>query len=57
MNIHIQTRYTKWSGKQWFFETYRSLGEICGELLEGRGAQFAIAGHVFSIIIHWKEYR
>jgi hypothetical protein len=26
-------------------------------LLEGRGIQFAIAGHVFSIIIHWKEHR
>jgi hypothetical protein len=26
-------------------------------LLEGRGVQFAIAGHVFSIIIHWKEHR
>jgi hypothetical protein len=56
MNLHIQTRYDKWSN-QWFFETYRSLGEICGELLEGHGIQFAIAGHVFSIIIHWKEYR
>jgi hypothetical protein len=26
-------------------------------LLEGHGIQFAIAGHVFSIIIHWKEHR
>jgi hypothetical protein len=25
-------------------------------LLEGRGVQFAIAGHVFTIIIHWKEH-
>jgi len=55
MNLHIQTRYDKWNN-QWFFDSYRSLGEICGELLEGRGVQFAIAGHVFSIIIHWKEH-
>jgi hypothetical protein len=56
MNLHIQTRYDKWNN-QWFFDTYRSLGEICGELLEGHGIQFAIAGHVFTIIIHWKEHR
>ena len=55
MNLHIQTRYAKWEN-QWFFEKNRSLGEICGELLEGRDIQFAIAGHVFNIIIHWKEY-
>jgi hypothetical protein len=62
MNLHIQTRYDKWKSKWYdnrrlYFDTYRSLGEICGELLEGRGIQFAIAGHVFSIIIHWKEHR
>jgi hypothetical protein len=55
MNLHIQMRYDKW-GSQWSFETYHSIGEICGELLDGRGVQFAIAGHVFSIIVHWKEY-
>jgi hypothetical protein len=56
MNLHIQTRYDKWNN-QWFFDSYRSLGEIYGELLEGHGIQFAIAGHVFNIIIHWKEHR
>ena len=56
MNLHIQTRYSKWEN-QWFFETYRSQGEICGALRSGNGVQFGIAGHVFTIEIHWKGYR
>ena len=55
MNIHIQTAYDKWNN-QWFFETYLSLAEICGELRSGPGIQFAIAGHVFNIEIHWRAY-
>ena len=57
MNIHIQTRYTKWSGKQWFFDSYRSgTGLDDNVLLWGRSIQIAIAGHVFTLSIHWKKY-
>jgi hypothetical protein len=56
MNIHIQTRYTKWSGKQWFFITYRSGQELHDFMLWGRGFAMCIAGHVLTLRIHWRIY-
>ena len=56
MNLHIQTRYNKWKGKQWFFETYHSGQELQDFMLWGRGFTLCVAGHHLTIRIHWKEY-
>jgi len=56
MNIHIQTRYQKWRGKQWFFDTYRSGQELHDFMIWGRGFELCIFGHAFTLRIHWRTY-
>jgi len=57
MNLLISTRYHNWKNKKWFFDTYGTLSEVNGELLQGKGFQCAIRGHVFTISIDWKKYQ
>jgi hypothetical protein len=56
MNIHIQTRYFRWGGKEWFFDTYQSGQELPDIMLLGRGFDVCVYGYLFSIRIHWRIY-
>jgi hypothetical protein len=56
MNIHIQTRYFRWGGGEWFFDTYQSGQELPDIMLLGRGFDVCVYGYLFSIRIHWRAY-